>query len=103
MIDGSAVMRGTRLRVEWFGGKRGRPGTPLTAREIEILAAYARLSDQRCVAHEKRISVHTVKNLLESAYGRLDVTNVIEAYYVLGWLQVPAYQTPRSTAEEAER
>ena len=59
---------------------------PLTPREREVLATYARLGDQRVVAEELRLSHHTVKNILSDAYAKLGAQSALEAFRLLGWL-----------------
>lgn len=69
---------------------RGEPlGRPLAAREVAMLAAYARIGDQRQTAAALGISPNTARHLLERAYGKLGVTGAIDAFRVLGWLHVP--------------
>ena len=73
----SAQMRGTKVRAG-LGD--------LTERELELLAAYARLGDQQRVADEYGVTYQTAKNTLHHAYEKLDVVSGIEAFTALGWL-----------------
>jgi len=53
------------------------------------LVAYARAGDQRQAAFVLGISINTLKFYLTETYVALDVTNIIEALWAVGWLQVP--------------
>jgi len=65
----------------------GRFGTPLTPREIDVLAAYARTGYQKRAAEDLGISVQTFKNHTTSALHRLGVTTSLQAFVRLGWLR----------------
>jgi DNA-binding CsgD family transcriptional regulator len=66
-----------------------RVGMPLSPREHEVLAAYARIGNYKEVAESLGITERTVKSILERAYGKLGVHNSLAAFYRLGWLSVP--------------
>lgn len=67
----------------------GKYGDPLSAREYQVLAVYARLGDQRHVASALAISMQTVKNHLSNAYRKLGVETNFQAFRVMGWLTAP--------------
>lgn len=69
---------------------RDDPGGTLARRELETLARYARLGDQRAVSVEMGITLQTVKNHVSSAYLKLGARSNIEAFHILGWLSPPA-------------
>ena len=60
----------------------------LTERERLTLALYAVSGSQKQVAHEMGISLQTIKNNVGAAYLKLGASNAIEAFTILGWLQV---------------
>jgi DNA-binding NarL/FixJ family response regulator len=64
-------------------------GEPLSRREFEVLAVYARVAGIKGVSATLQIRACTVKNHMSSAYRKLGVDNVIEAFAELGWLRVP--------------
>jgi len=61
----------------------------LSTRQLAALVAYARAGDQRQAAFVLGISINTLKFYLTETYQALDVTNAIEAFRAIGWLQVP--------------
>jgi DNA-binding CsgD family transcriptional regulator len=54
-----------------------------------MLWQFARFGDQRSAAAVMGISLSTAKSYLTRAYAKLNVTNCIDAFRVLGWLHVP--------------
>lgn len=63
----------------------------LSPRELAALIAYAKTGDQRQAAHLLGLTHHTLKGtLLWNAYQKLGVTNAIDAFRAMGWLQVPS-------------
>ena len=60
-----------------------------TARQLQILAAYARCGSQKEVARQYGLSVQTVKNHLHAASTRLETHSALESYFALGWLRIP--------------
>jgi len=63
--------------------------TPLTPREVELLAAYAELDDWQEVARRLGIALTTTKSHAAAAYAKLGVQTAVGAFRVLGWLAPP--------------
>lgn len=61
----------------------------LSPRQLAVLAAYARVGDQRQAAYDLGLSLRSVKESLTVAYRKLGARNVLEACLIKGWLQVP--------------
>lgn len=61
-----------------------------TPQQVKVLEAYARLGSQKAVAHELGLSVQTVKNHMQSLYGRLGVGGAMEALQAMGWVRTPS-------------
>lgn len=70
-----------------------RVGMPLSPRQHEALASYARLGSHKEVAESLGIAPHTLKNLLGNAYAKLGVSSAIGAFQRLGWLWIPQSDT----------
>jgi len=63
--------------------------TPLTPREVEVLAAYAELGDWQAVATRLGIGCQTTKSHANAAYGKLGVDGAIGALRAMRWLTPP--------------
>jgi DNA-binding NarL/FixJ family response regulator len=61
----------------------------ITPAQRRALLARARGATMADAAHRLHLSEQTVKNESRDAYAALDVTNVVAAYVVLGWLRPP--------------
>lgn len=61
----------------------------LTSHQQAILKMRAEGLSVSEVAGRLDISDQTVKNHIANAYARLEVTNMAEAFLVLGWLRIP--------------
>lgn len=72
-----------------MGGEYSRPGQPLTDRQVDALAAYAKHGNRSDAAAELGISPNTLRHHLEQAYMRLGVDNFAAALRRIGWLVVP--------------
>ena len=53
-------------------------GKPITRRELELIALVATGLTDRAIAYQCKISLQTVKNLLQSARSKLDLHNRVE-------------------------
>ena len=53
-------------------------GKPVTQRELELIALVATGLTDRTIAHRSKISLQTVKNLLQSARSKLNLHNRVE-------------------------
>lgn len=78
-------------------------GQPLSAREYEALAFYARLGDQKTAAHALGISMQTIKNHLSNCYLKLGVQTNLQAFRQMGWLRAPDDTQLRAEMESAAR
>lgn len=67
------------------------------------MAAYARLGRQKEVADELGLSIQTVKNHMANVLHKLGVESSVEAYSILGWLQVPGADDYRGWVRLMER
>jgi DNA-binding NarL/FixJ family response regulator len=80
-MEGKAVIHPTLTRafIEEFQYVEQRPDTPLSRRESEILQKVAYGSSTKEVAHELRISPHTVKTHLERIFEKLGANDRAQA------------------------
>ena len=62
---------------------------PITARELEAIAAVAQYGDQRIAAKALGVAVQTVKNQCSRVYLKLEVDGMVQAFRALGWLRLP--------------
>ena len=76
-------------------------GQPLTPREIECLAVAARSHHAYEVAVTLGLHPQTVKSHLGTAYAKLGVESLVEAFAKLGWLRVPDDPDIATLAAEA--
>ena len=53
-------------------------GKPITRRELELIALVATGLTDRAIAYQCKISLQTVKNLLQSARSKLNLHNRVE-------------------------
>ena len=53
-------------------------GKPVTRRELELIALVATGLTDRAIAFKCKISLQTVKNLLQSARSKMDLHNRVE-------------------------
>lgn len=65
-----------------------RRGSALAPRELEVLEMLATGCTMHEAADRLGISAQTIKNHTSSAYHRLDVNGLVEAFVKLGWLVV---------------
>jgi DNA-binding CsgD family transcriptional regulator len=63
--------------------------TEPTVRQLECLAAYMLTGDRLLAAERLDIAIGTLREHLRKLYGRLGVTNGIDAARKLGWLTIP--------------
>ena len=61
----------------------------LTDQEYRILRAYLDCEHIGAAASELGLAKQTVKNALSIIYSKLDTTNAIGAFKVMGWAKVP--------------
>jgi DNA-binding CsgD family transcriptional regulator len=61
----------------------------LSPMELRCLAEYARQGRQKDATQTVGISLHTFKNHITAAYGKLGAESLAEAASALGWLRVP--------------
>jgi DNA-binding CsgD family transcriptional regulator len=59
------------------------PGSPLTARELEVLVAYAAGNGAKGVGAALGISIHTVRHHLEHIRSRLGVSSTAAAVFAV--------------------
>jgi DNA-binding NarL/FixJ family response regulator len=80
-MEGKAVIHPalTRAFIEEFQYVEQRPDTPLSRRESEILQKVAYGASTKEVAHELRISPHTVKTHLERIFEKLGANDRAQA------------------------
>ena len=62
------------------------PGEPLRRREVEILRVLASGVTLQAAGDRLGLSYQTIKNYTSSAYHKLGVGGLVEAFAKLGWL-----------------
>lgn len=80
------MVRATGPRGRQSGGARA---VLLTPRELDYLRLRALGMTREDVAREWGASMGTVLGTLTRVHRKLDVTNLVDALRVVGWLQVP--------------
>ena len=77
--------------------------TPLTPRQLEILARLADPDEPtyRSVAHDLGVAESTIRNQVETAHQRLEVHTTAGAWARLGWLVAPTPDEARAMGVDA--
>ena len=95
LISGAPLLLAGLLFGGWMGKSRRKPppnpaNSPLSQRELDVLAEVARGHSNQGVADQLHVSLNTVKTHLQSIYGKLDVkrrTQAVDKARQLGLLE----------------
>jgi DNA-binding CsgD family transcriptional regulator len=78
-----------RLRIPWPSKRSTVYGTPLTHRQLQVIAAVAS-ADEKNAAHELGLSVSTIKSHMSEIGLKLGVEGGLKPIlFAIGWLVLP--------------